>query len=450
MDGTGTNYPYYYNNKNNIKYPNASVGPTSNDPKRARETDSASTASTTRTANPTSGSNSTTKHADAAPIVVVCHETNMIHHPASLPQPNDVLLGHSDWPGTVYFEQLLERHKAAYQNRPKSGRPVLVNQVILQVMGKRKPPARFFLRTTKGDWIRLFGRETISRMVHEAMRETKDTPKKKPKLSKEFLYNMYMTTEYTTSCGYSPTSIQAFEMEHRRQIDLIPSTTSAPPQAPSDKTTAAADTETATASDPPATGPTNAAERPRANPNSTATSTNSSASSVDGPSPGTLVYRGTTNKSVKRMPLPSQPIVNGGSFKRDASGCTWNKAGAIVPDNIPRGVTQRPSGKWVCTTAAIVFPCAVHRPHPFFFAIRQQAQIYFVGQSRYLGVYKECVAAALAFETAQNFLKGQKKTINEMFSRSTPKEEAIRVFALARKEANRQVVEQLGRVMLAD
>ena len=68
----------------------------------------------------------------------------------------------------------------------------------------------------------------------------------------------------------------------------------------------------------------------------------------------------------------------------------------------------------------------------------------------FLGVYKECVAAALAFETAQNFLKGQKKTINEMFSRSTPKEEAIRVFALARKEANRQVVEQLGRVMLAD
>jgi hypothetical protein len=65
-----------------------------------------------------------------------------------------------------------------------------------------------------------------------------------------------------------------------------------------------------------------------------------------------------------------------------ASGGKNNKAAALAAA-ILRGVTMRPSGKW-------------------------QAQLYFAGKSRYIGVFDTREKAALAYEIAREKLKSEK------------------------------------------
>lgn len=65
-----------------------------------------------------------------------------------------------------------------------------------------------------------------------------------------------------------------------------------------------------------------------------------------------------------------------------ASGGKNNKAAALAAA-IMRGVTMRPSGKW-------------------------QAQLYFAGKSRYIGVFDTREKAALAYEIAREKLKSEK------------------------------------------
>jgi hypothetical protein len=62
-----------------------------------------------------------------------------------------------------------------------------------------------------------------------------------------------------------------------------------------------------------------------------------------------------------------------------ASGCKNDKAAELAAA-ILRGVTMRPSGKW-------------------------QAQLYFAGKSRYIGVFDNREKAALAYEIAREKLK---------------------------------------------
>lgn len=79
-----------------------------------------------------------------------------------------------------------------------------------------------------------------------------------------------------------------------------------------------------------------------------------------------------------------------------------------------RGVTARPSGKW-------------------------QAQLYFSGKSRYLGVYGSKEQASLAYEIAREVLKADQP---QKFPASA--EDVDRNFALARKAAEAGVTEQYG------
>ena len=60
---------------------------------------------------------------------------------------------------------------------------------------------------------------------------------------------------------------------------------------------------------------------------------------------------------------------------------------------------------------------------------KQQAQIYFAGQSRYLGVYKNSIDASVAFQVANSYLT---KNIRKV---TTKGEEANKIFAEARKSA---------------
>jgi hypothetical protein len=73
--------------------------------------------------------------------------------------------------------------------------------------------------------------------------------------------------------------------------------------------------------------------------------------------------------------------------------------------SLPRGVTVRPSGKW-------------------------QAQIYFSGCSRYVGVFDTSRDAAIAYETAKAYLKAQKPY---------DKDQALKMAAQARKVAHTAV-----------
>lgn len=67
-----------------------------------------------------------------------------------------------------------------------------------------------------------------------------------------------------------------------------------------------------------------------------------------------------------------------------ASGGKNDKAAALAAA-ILRGVTMRPSGKW-------------------------QAQLYFAGKSRYIGVFDTREKAALAYEIAREKLKTEKSS----------------------------------------
>jgi hypothetical protein len=85
--------------------------------------------------------------------------------------------------------------------------------------------------------------------------------------------------------------------------------------------------------------------------------------------------------------------------------------------NMPRGVTMRPSGKW-------------------------QAQIYFCGKSRYLGVFATAPAAAVAFEAANIFLKSHKNADR------SDKETTNKIFTTARRKANAAIIAKFGESML--
>merc|ERR1712216_234147 len=67
----------------------------------------------------------------------------------------------------------------------------------------------------------------------------------------------------------------------------------------------------------------------------------------------------------------------------NAASCGKNDKAAALAAAILRGVTMRPSGKW-------------------------QAQLYFAGKSRYIGVFDTREKAALAYEIAREKLKSEK------------------------------------------
>ena len=74
-----------------------------------------------------------------------------------------------------------------------------------------------------------------------------------------------------------------------------------------------------------------------------------------------------------------------------------------------------------------------------FAPISQQAQLYFSGKSRYLGVYGSKEQASLAYEIAREVLKADQP---QKFPASA--EDVDRNFALARKAAEAGVTEQYG------
>lgn len=94
-----------------------------------------------------------------------------------------------------------------------------------------------------------------------------------------------------------------------------------------------------------------------------------------------------------------------------------NDKAAALAAAILRGVTMRPSGKW-------------------------QAQLYFAGKSRYIGVFDTREKAALAYEIARERLKSEK---NAEGGALTPKQTEAAVNA-ARKAAFEGVNERDPRV----
>jgi len=67
----------------------------------------------------------------------------------------------------------------------------------------------------------------------------------------------------------------------------------------------------------------------------------------------------------------------------------------------------------------------------------QQAQTYFAGQSRYVGVYETSRMAARAYVVVQNYLKQYR---NRSMTKDAPKEELAKIFATARKAADEAVI----------
>ena len=69
----------------------------------------------------------------------------------------------------------------------------------------------------------------------------------------------------------------------------------------------------------------------------------------------------------------------------------------------------------------------------------QQAQTYFAGQSRYVGVYDTSRMAARAYVVVQDHLRMYRG--NRSLTKDSPKEELARIFATARKAADEAVAE---------
>ena len=106
----------------------------------------------------------------------------------------------------------------------------------------------------------------------------------------------------------------------------------------------------------------------------------------------------TTSKKKNRSP----PLTDRGDREKaaatihsvnQASGCKNDKAAALAAA-ILRGVTMRPSGKW-------------------------QAQLYFAGKSRYIGVFDTREKAALAYEIAREKLKSGPSEAGGLSAKST-------------------------------
>jgi hypothetical protein len=113
-----------------------------------------------------------------------------------------------------------------------------------------------------------------------------------------------------------------------------------------------------------------------------------------------------SNKKLKKSPQKKknrspQPETGGERIKsaaaiqavNAASGGKNDKAAALAAA-ILRGVTMRPSGKW-------------------------QAQLYFAGKSRYIGVFDTREKAALAYEIAREKLKSGHQEAGGLTAKST-------------------------------
>ena len=83
--------------------------------------------------------------------------------------------------------------------------------------------------------------------------------------------------------------------------------------------------------------------------------------------------------------------------------------------------------------------CSHTHTHTILYSLFQQAQTYFAGQSRYVGVYDTSRMAARAYVTVQDFLR--KYRDNRSLTKDSPKEELARIFSTARKAADDAVLE---------
>ena len=80
-----------------------------------------------------------------------------------------------------------------------------------------------------------------------------------------------------------------------------------------------------------------------------------------------------------------------------------------------------------------------HGSRLFFNGVLQQAQTYFAGQSRYVGVYDTSRLAARAYVVVQEYLR-QYRSDNTL-TKESPKEELATIFASARRAADEAVRE---------
>jgi hypothetical protein len=71
----------------------------------------------------------------------------------------------------------------------------------------------------------------------------------------------------------------------------------------------------------------------------------------------------------------------------------------------------------------------------------QQAQTYFAGQSRYVGVYDTSRLAARAYIVVQDYLRSYR--ISHSITKDSPKEDLAQIFANARKAADDAVRDML-------
>jgi hypothetical protein len=100
-----------------------------------------------------------------------------------------------------------------------------------------------------------------------------------------------------------------------------------------------------------------------------------------------------------------------------ASGGKHDKEAELAAA-IMRGVTMRPSGKWVrvyCDGSVLLSLCIfwyIISLYKLVLSLSQQAQLYFAGKSRYIGVFDSREKAALAYEIAREKLKAGPKGDN--------------------------------------
>lgn len=111
-----------------------------------------------------------------------------------------------------------------------------------------------------------------------------------------------------------------------------------------------------------------------------------------------------------------------------ASGGKNDKAAALAAA-ILRGVTMRPSGKWVrveilVTCVTLVLSLLLNILFCTSTTFLQQAQLYFAGKSRYIGVFDTREKAALAYEIAREKLKQAAKVPNDSSAQSLKATEA--------------------------
>lgn len=112
-----------------------------------------------------------------------------------------------------------------------------------------------------------------------------------------------------------------------------------------------------------------------------------------------------------------------------ASGGKNDKAAALAAA-ILRGVTMRPSGKWVRWPLLLILVVHVFRLSLTLCryyndaSSLQQAQLYFAGKSRYIGVFDTREKAALAYEIAREKLKQAEKVPNDNSANSLKATEA--------------------------